>query len=178
MILLVVDTQKQITNAGLYKFDLFVDNVKKLISTARKNNIEIIYVRHDDGDGSDLTKGSDGFEIFEEFSPLNDEKIFDKTVNSSFNNTGLLEYLNEKHEKSIIVVGLQTDFCIDATVKCGFEHGFEILIPQYANSTFDNQYMSAEQTYEYYNNYIWSKRYAKCLSVNEVLDLMNRYSLN
>lgn len=51
---------------------------------------------------------------------------------------------------------------------------FEILIPQYANSTFDNQYMSAEQTYEYYNKYIWNKRYAKCLSVNEILDLMSR----
>lgn len=174
MILLVVDAQKQITNSSLYKFDLFVENIKKLISTARKNNIEIIYIRHDDGDGSDLAKGSDGFEIFEEFSPLSSEKVFDKTVNSSFNGTGLLEYLNKKHEKSIIVIGLQTDFCIDATVKCGFEHGFEILIPQYANSTFDNQYMSAEQTYEYYNKYIWNKRYAKCLSVNEILDLMSR----
>ncbi len=174
MILLVVDAQKQITNSSLYKFDLFVENIKKLISTARKNNIEIIYIRHDDGDGSDLAKGSDGFEIFEEFSPLGSEKVFDKTVNSSFNGTGLLEYLNKKHEKSIIVIGLQTDFCIDATVKCGFEHGFEILIPQYANSTFDNQYMSAEQTYEYYNKYIWNKRYAKCLSVNEILDLMSR----
>lgn len=174
MTLLVVDTQKQITNSSLYKFDLFVENIKKLISTARKNNIEVIYIRHDDGEGSDLTKGSDGFEIFEEFSPLGNEKVFDKTVNSSFNGTGLLEYLNKKHDKSIIVIGLQTDFCIDATVKCGFEHGFEVLIPQYANSTFDNQYMSAEQTYEYYNNYIWNKRYAKCISVNEMLDLMSR----
>ena len=43
----------------------------KIIKEARKNNIEIIYVRHDDGEGSELTKGTDGFEIFEEFKPIN-----------------------------------------------------------------------------------------------------------
>ena len=35
--------------------------------------------------------------------------------------------LREKGENDIIIVGLQTDFCIDATIKCGFEHGFHIL---------------------------------------------------
>lgn len=45
MVLLVVDTQKLITNKELYNFELFVSNVKKLINTARDNNIEVIYVR-------------------------------------------------------------------------------------------------------------------------------------
>ena len=46
----------------------------------------------------------------------------------------------------MIVVGLQTEYCIDAAVKCGFEHGFEIIVPKESNSTFDNAYMSAEET--------------------------------
>lgn len=49
MVLLVIDTQKLITNKKLYKFYMFVSNVKELINTARKNNSEVIYVRHDDG---------------------------------------------------------------------------------------------------------------------------------
>lgn len=49
MVLLVIDTQKLITNENLYNFDLFVSNVEKIIHTARQNNIEVIYVRHDDG---------------------------------------------------------------------------------------------------------------------------------
>lgn len=51
MVLLVIDTQKQITNTALYNFDRFVSNVKKLIKAARENHIEVIYVRHDDGPG-------------------------------------------------------------------------------------------------------------------------------
>lgn len=39
MVLLVVDTQKLITNEKLYNFHEFVSKVEKLIDTARKNRI-------------------------------------------------------------------------------------------------------------------------------------------
>ena len=106
MILLVVDTQKAITNDKLYQFDLFKSRVIELIRTARNNKIEVIFVRHDDGIGNELTKGNDGFEIYDGFQPLNGELIFDKNVNSAFKDTGLLEYLRQKEENTIIIVGL------------------------------------------------------------------------
>lgn len=178
MVLLVVDTQKLITNDSLYNFDLFVSNVKTLIKGARENNIEVIYVRHDDGIGQALTRGTDGFEIYEEFGPYKEERIFDKTVNSAFKDTGLLEYLMEKQIKQIIVVGLQTEYCIDATIKCGFEHGFDIIVPKETNSTVDNKYMSAKETYHYYNDFIWNGRYADCISIEETLAWMKRKTLS
>ncbi|MDE7289008.1 MAG: isochorismatase family protein, partial [Oscillospiraceae bacterium] len=96
MVLLVIDAQKEITNDRLYKFNEFVSTVKMLIKTAREYGIEVIFVRHDDGAGTPMTKGLDGFEIYEEFAPEGDEKIFDKQVNSPFKDTGLAEYLSEK----------------------------------------------------------------------------------
>ena len=88
------------------------------------------------------------------------------------------EYLKSKKENQLIIAGLQTDYCIDAAVKCGFEHGFEIIVPEYSNSTFDNEFMSAEQSYVYYNKYMWNGRYAKCLSVTETLDIMRKQASN
>ena len=172
MVLLVIDTQTLITNEKLYNFKEFVKNVENLISTARKNNIEVIYVRHDDGENSELTKGKNGFEIYERFKPYNGEKIFDKRVNSAFKDSGLLEYLNIKNEKDIIITGLQTDYCIDATVKCGFEHGFNIIVPAYANTTIDNLFISADKSYKYYNEFMWNGRYAQCISLDETLKRM------
>ena len=172
MVLLVIDTQKLITNEKLYKLNKFVFNVKEIIQKARENHIEVIFVRHDDGIGSELTKGVDGFEIYEEFQPRNDEKIFDKRVNSAFKDTGLLEYLKNKDEQDVVVVGLQTDYCIDATIKCGFEHGFNIIVPEHSNTTVDNKFMSAKQSYEYYNEFIWKNRYAECLSLCETIERM------
>lgn len=173
MVLLVVDTQKLITNEKLYNFNAFVWNVEKIMSAARKNDIEIIYIRHDDGPGSELTKGTDGFEVYEKFQPISNEKIFDKKVNSAFKGTGLLEYLMDKDEKDIIIVGIQTDLCVDATIKCGFEHGFNMIVPAYANTTVDNKFMSAEQTYKYYNEFIWNGRYAEYITMDETIRRMN-----
>ena len=172
VVLLVVDTQKAIVNNRLYQFELFVSSVKKLIDTARKNHVEVIYVRHDDGSDSELTRGKDGYEIYADFTPADNEAIFDKYVNSAFINTGLSEYLKRKNEKSIVIIGLQTEYCIDATIKSGFEHGFEMIVPENTNSTFDNRFMDSEMTYKYYNEFIWNGRYAKCISFDEAIGLM------
>jgi len=174
MTLLIVDTQKLIMNEKVYRFSALVDGIKALIKAARANGTEVVYVRHDDGPGEALTRGTEGYEIYEGFAPLPDEKVFDKTVNSPFRDSGLLEYLKGKGETEIIVTGLQTDYCIDATVKCGFEHGFGVIVPEGCNSTVDNDYMTAEQTYRYYNSFMWNKRYAKCLPLDDVLALITR----
>lgn len=172
MVLLVVDTQKLITNDKLYQFEAFEERVKKLIKCARQKGVEVIFVRHDDGAGHALTKGTDGFEIYEGFRPNSGERVFDKTVNSAFKETGLLEYLRDKKEHTVMVVGLQTDYCMDATIKCGFEHGFNMIVPANTNSTFDNEFMSAEMTYKYYNEFMWKGRYAECISFEEAIELM------
>ena len=53
--MLVLDTQKGCFNENLYLFENVKNNIKQLISVARKNNVEVIYVQHDDGPGTDLT---------------------------------------------------------------------------------------------------------------------------
>ena len=177
MVLLVVDTQQLITTTKLYQYDIFVENISKMIKESREKKIEVIYIRHDDGPGCELTNGNAGFEIFDRFKPATDEKIYDKQNNSAFRNTGLLEYLNGKREKDIIIVGLQTDYCIDATIKCGFEHGFNMIVPADTNSTVDNEFMSAKQSYKYYNELIWKNRYAECISLEETMDRISAISL-
>ena len=172
MVLLVIDAQKGICNEKLYRFEAFVSTVRTLIACAREKHVEVIFVRHDDGKGQILTKGNDAFEIFDAFAPLPSEKIFDKKVNSPFRDSGLLAYLQEKGEKQLMAVGLQTDYCMDATVKCGFEHGFQMIVPVGGNTTFDNTFMTGEQTYAYYNHFMWPKRYAKCVSLNEALYML------
>lgn len=175
MILLVIDTQKGITDERLYNFESLKMNIKKLISTARENHVEVVYVRHDDGPGTGFSVGDDEFQIFEEFTPEESERIFDKTVNSAFDgSTGLVEYLSKKQEREIMVVGLQTNFCIDATIKSGFEHGYKMIVPENTNSTFDNEYMKKDVCYHYYNDYIWPERYAECVSMEAAVELLGQ----
>ena len=174
MVLLVVDAQKGIVNDGLHDFERFTGRVARLIDAARKAGTEVVFVRHDDGDGACLSAGNDGFEIYDEFAPREGERIFDKRVNSPFKGTGLLEYMREKGETRIMAVGLQTDYCMDACVKCGFEHGFEMIIPEGTNSTFDNEFMKAAETVRYYNEFMWNGRYAAVVSMEKAIEMMEK----
>lgn len=176
MVLLVVDTQKGCFNEDLYLFDTVKKNIKHLISLARENNVEVLYVQHDDGPGTDLDKTANNYEIFEEFAPINDEKRFEKNVNSAFHPmTGLTEYLYSKCEKDIITIGVSTDYCMDATIKSGFENGFNMIVPSYTNSTYDNLYFDRETAYKYFNEFMWPKRYAKCVSFDEAVEMIRNY---
>lgn len=167
MKLLVIDVQNAVFTPALYAYDAFTENLMRLIQTARGNGTEVIFVRHDDGAGEPLSPGNPGFEIASPFAPMPGEHIFDKTVNSPFRGTGLTEYLCSCGEDSLMIAGLQTEYCIDAAVKCGFEHGFRIFVPAYANTTCDNVHLTGEQTYRYYNEMIWPRRYAACISAAE-----------
>lgn len=174
MILLVVDVQKGITDNRLYAYDAFISNIKKLIDSARKNNVEIIYVQHDDGPGTGFSIGDKDFEIADQVAPGGDEKVFIKTINSCFGNADLAEYLKQSGEKELIVIGLQTNFCIDATVKSAFERGYKVIIPEGTNSTFDNDYMDAETTYKYYNEMMWPKRFAECVTMENAINMIEK----
>jgi len=166
-ILLVVDVQNVLIESRPYNTRKVIDNIKKLIKSARKNNIEIVYVRHEEA-GTPFEKGTLGWKIYNEVKPTDDEAIFDKNFNSAFLKTGLKAYLDSKFIKNIILVGLRTEYCVDATCKSAFDLGYNIIIPEETNTTFGNEYLSGKNVYKFYNFEIWNNRFAKVISMAEV----------
>ena len=157
MILLVVDMQKALVVEDLYDFNTFTDRTARLVDAARKNNVEVIFVQHDAGPGSGMSVGDEDFEIVDQITPKEGEKVFTKTINSCFGNKDFKEYMENLDDKRLMIVGLQTNYCIDCTVKSAFERGFEVIIPEGTNSTFDNDYMTGEITVRYYNEDVWEE---------------------
>ena len=172
MILLVVDMQKCLVDEELYDYDSFLEKTVKLIDAARKNRVEVIYVQHDAGPGSGLSAGDKGFEIADQVSPEKGEKIFIKTINSCFGNKEFKEYMEQQEDKRLMIIGLQTNYCIDATVKSAFERGYEVIIPEGTNSTFDNDYMTGETTVRYYNEDVWDS-VADVIPFEEAMAMIN-----
>ena len=173
MILLVIDMQKALIDDELYAFDTFMERTARLIDAARKNNVEVIYVQHDAGAGSGFSVGDETFEIAEEVAPREGEKVFIKTINSCFGNKDFKEYMEQLDDKRVMIIGLQTNYCIDATVKSAFERGFEVIIPEGTNSTFDNDYMTGETTVKYYNEDIWEE-IVESVTMEEAIEMMGR----
>lgn len=168
-VLLVVDVQKALTGAHPWREGPFVETIQKLQKAFRSRGREVVFVRHDDGPGPEgLAFGTPGWEIAEAVAPLPGEKIFDKRFNSAFLNTGLEPYLRERDADTIVLVGMQTEYCLDATVKSAFERGFRVVVPAGGVTTFDHGAFTAAQLSELFVNQIWKGRFAEILPPEEI----------
>ena len=174
MKLIVIDMQKALMDDELYDLYGLIGNITKIIEAARENAVEVIYVQHDAGPGTGFSVGDEAFEIADEVAPREGEKVFVKTINSCFGNRDFAAYLEEAKDDTLMIVGLQTNFCIDATVKSAFERGYDVILPEGTNSTFDNPYMTGKTTYEYYMNEVWPDLFADCVSMDEALELIQK----
>ena len=174
MKLIVIDMQKGILSEGLYDLKGVLENVAKVIDAARNSGTEVIYVKHDDGPGSGFTFGDEDYEIADEIAPANGEKVFVKTIPSSFSNKEFAAYLEGTKDDALMIVGLQTDFCIDSTVKSAAERGYRVIVPKGTNSTFDNPYMTGETTCGYFFCEVWPDLFAECVSLEEAMELIRK----
>lgn len=175
--LVVIDVQEAMVKEGPYACDQVIKNIKHLIEQARSNNIEVIYVQHIGEAGSILEEDSEGWQIYHEIAPLTGEPIFTKHFNSAFRQTGLQSYLKEKEIERLILTGMQTEYCIDTTIKVAFEYGFDIVIPEMTNTTYDNELFTGQELYKYYNHMIFKNRFALVEGMEETLKRFSTITL-
>ena len=57
-ILLVIDMQKGLTGRDLYSYDTFMDRTPRVVDTARKGGVELIFFQHDTGPDCCMTAGT------------------------------------------------------------------------------------------------------------------------
>ena len=165
--LIVIDIQEGLVKENPFDTKNFIINTKAIIQHFRDQNIEVIFIRHSEDEGL-LAMGSDNWQVYHELKPQENEKIFNKYYNSIFKDTELKEYLNRKNIIDLTFVGMQVEFCIDTSVKVGFEYGYKITIVEDAISTFDNIHLSADQILSFYKEKIWRNRFAQLRTTKEI----------
>lgn len=167
--LLVIDIQNALVEENPWDCNNVISNVKKLIDACRLNNVEVIYIQHCGKEGGALEVNSEGWKIYSAIAPKQEERIFNKYFNSAFKHTKLKDYLEEKGIEDIIITGMQTEYCIDTTCKVAFEFGFNLIIPEKTNTTYDNGLLKAEQIYKQYNDNIFKDRFGTLESIDNTL---------
>ena len=166
--LIVIDIQEGLVKENPFDTKNFIINTKAIIQHFRDQNIEVIFIRHSEDEGL-LAMGSDNWQVYHELKPQENEKIFNKYYNSIFKDTELKEYLNRKNITDLTFVGMQVQFCIDTSVKVGFEYGYKITIVEDAISTFDNEHLPADKILSFYKEKIWRNRFAQLKTTKEIL---------
>ena len=151
--LLVIDVQTGMFNLSrpLYKSNLLLSNIEKLIKKARTGNSRVIYMQHCGNENSPFKKGSEGWSIHPLVSPKEDEYIIEKKYSDSFQETGLNEILLELGIEQIVVCGLVTEGCLDTTVRRAYSLGYKIELAGDCHSTTDSNILNALQIIDHHN---------------------------
>ena len=170
--LLMVDVQNALIREGPYRRDAFLGELRQVVEAARENRIEVIYIQHDGGPGDELEAGTEGFAVSPAVQPLHGERAFVKTRNSAFLGTPLKDYLGGKGIDTLVLCGMQTEYCIDATCKSALERGYTVLMPTGGTTTYDNDFLTAELLCRYYEEKIWDGRFASVLPADTVCALL------
>ncbi|NLD93959.1 MAG: cysteine hydrolase [Fibrobacter sp.] len=103
-------------------------NAKQVLETFRNGNLPVIHVQHIAArpTATFFLPGTKGAEIHDSVKPLETEKVITKHYPNSFRDTELFEYLKKNEITDLVICGMMTHMCIDATVRAAKDYGFGI----------------------------------------------------
>jgi nicotinamidase-related amidase len=78
--------------------------------------------------------------------------VIQKQMPDAFHDTNLWRILKVRRIKKLVIVGLQTEYCIDTTCRRAFSLGFEVTLVRDAHSTWNSPLLSAQQIINHHNH--------------------------
>jgi nicotinamidase-related amidase len=150
--LLVIDMQRALCTGeeAAHDAEALIGRVNALMAKARAADVPIVLVQHEEATGS-LVHGSDGWQLADGLGADGSDLRLRKTTPDSFLRTGLDAMLRERGVTDVVVCGLQSDFCIDSTVRGALARGYGVTLVADGHSTVDNPVLSAPQITRHHN---------------------------
>jgi nicotinamidase-related amidase len=112
-------------------------NAGRLLSFFREKKLPLVHIQHLSirPGATFLLPGTEGAEIHACVRPLEGEPVMQKNYPNSFRGTPLSSHLQERKIERLVLCGMMTHMCMDATVRAAFDYGFTCLVPEDACAT-------------------------------------------
>ena len=143
--LLIIDVQQALC-AGEYEcsgITRVIDTINGLSARARAAGIPVVLIQHEEA-GSPLAHEAEGWQLAEGLNVSTKDWQVRKTTPDSFYQTNLQKLLPVQDFECLIICGLQTDYCVNATVRQALALGYDVVLAADAHSTVDNGNITAE----------------------------------
>jgi nicotinamidase-related amidase len=151
--LLVIDVQVGLI-AGkdpVYQADAVLTRIAALIARARAASVPVVYVQDKDVGGV----GTPEWQIHPRVAPAAGELAVRKAWGDSFYETELHAELQARGIARLVIAGMKTNFCVDATSRRAVALGYDVTLASDAHTTTDNRVLNAAQTIAYHNDLLW-----------------------
>jgi nicotinamidase-related amidase len=177
--LLVIDIQNDYFPGGKFPLVNPEEAAKKayqLLQCFREHNGRHIHIQHISlkPDAIFFIKGNSGSDIHDLVAHFEGEPIVYKHYPNAFRETKLLEMLKEWEVERVVITGMMTHMCVDATARAVGDLGFQVIIAEDACATRDLQYgettIPAELVHKAFLAAL--KSYGKVMQSEEIIALL------
>jgi nicotinamidase-related amidase len=177
--LLLIDIQKDYFPGGKFPLVEPLEAAKKaymLLQCFREHGGRHVHIQHISlkPDAAFFVRGDSGSDIHDAVAHFEGEPIVYKHYPNSFRETNLLEMLKEWEIERVVICGMMTHMCVDATVRAAADLGFDVIVAEDACATRDLQYGDTLIPAEHVHKSFLAafKSYGKVMESEEVLALL------
>jgi nicotinamidase-related amidase len=177
--LLVIDIQKDYFPGGKFPLVDPLPAAKKaymLLQCFREHGGHHVHIQHIalNPNAPFFVRGTTGSDIHDSAAHFVGEPIVYKHYPNSFRETGLLEILQGWKIERLIITGMMTHMCVDATARAAADLGFQIIVAEDACATCDLTYgdtvIPADHVHKAFLASL--KSYGQVIKADEVIALL------
>lgn len=177
--LLVIDIQKDYFPGGKFPLVDPESAAKKaymLLQCFREHGGHHVHIQHISlkPDAAFFIRGDSGSDIHDLVAHFEEEPIVYKHYPNAFRETNLLELLKGWGIERVVICGMMTHMCVDATVRAAADLGFQVIIAEDAcatrDLTYDDTVISADLVHKSFLAAL--KSYGKVMKSEEILALL------
>lgn len=177
--LIVIDIQKDYFPGGRYPLVNPLEAARKaymLLQCFREHGGHHVHIQHisTEPDATFFLSGDRGTDIHDSAAHFEGEPIVYKHEANAFLNTDLLELLKNWEIERVVICGMMTHMCVDATARAASDLGFQVVVAEDACTTRDLQYGETTIPADYVHKAFLAalKSYGKVMKSEEILALL------
>jgi nicotinamidase-related amidase len=127
--LLIIDIQRDYFPGGAHPLvepEPAAANARRVLDAFRESGEPVVHLQHvwDAPDAAFMKPGTDGVAIHEAVAPAAGEAVLQKAEPNGFVGTGLEDELRGRGVDELVVAGMMSSMCVDATVRAAVDLGF------------------------------------------------------
>ena len=137
--LLMIDVQQGLFEkpTPIYNAGRLLDNLNTLIDGARCAGAPVLFIQH--ANEATLAEGSEAWRLHPRIQPLPAEPIIHKRHGNAFEEAALLQELESRRVRTVVIAGLVTHGCVKATCLGAMGLGYQVILASDGHSSFSKQ---------------------------------------
>ncbi len=131
--LLIIDIQRDYFPGGAFPLvepEAAAAHAAELLAAFRAAGGQVVHMQHvaEEPDAAFMRAGSLGVEIHDLVAPTGDELVLTKAAPNSFLHTALHAELTGRGIDELVVSGMMSSMCVDATVRAAADLGYSVQV--------------------------------------------------